>query len=78
VIEHLTDPAATVDTLARAVRPGGVLYLIIDAHTVDPRFPMHRHVELRELLAQAPALAAMEHLLHDGDGLNAFRQPVAG
>jgi SAM-dependent methyltransferase len=76
VIEHLLDPAGTVDTLARAVRPGGVLYLIIDAHTVDERFPMHRHIELAELLAGAPALAAMHHVLHDGDGLNVFRAPA--
>lgn len=74
VLEHLVDPAPTVDRLARAVRPGGTLYLIIDAHNVGPGFPMHRHVYLDELLARSDALRAMEHVLHDGDGLNAFVQ----
>ncbi len=76
VIEHLVDPEATVETLAQAVRPGGVLYLLIDAHTVDPRFPMHRHVHLEQLLQGAPALASLDHVLHDGDGLNVFRRPA--
>lgn len=72
VIEHLIDPAPIVDRLARAVRPGGVLYLIIDAHNVTPAFPMHRHVYMDEILERAPALRAMKRVLHDGDGLNAF------
>jgi SAM-dependent methyltransferase len=76
VIEHLPDPPATVEALARAVRPGGLLYLIIDAHEVSPAFPMHRHVHLAELLAGAPSLRAMQHVLHDGDGRNAFRRPA--
>ncbi len=77
VIEHVLDPVGIVETLARAVRPGGILYLIIDAHTVDPRFPMHRHMYIEELLAASPALAGMEHVLRDGDGLNVFRARVA-
>jgi len=77
VIEHLIDPAPAVDRLAGAVRPGGTLYLIIDAHNVGPGFPMHRHVYLSELLDGSPALRSMEHVLHDGDGLNAFRKPAA-
>lgn len=75
VIEHLVDPVGTVETLARVVRPGGILYLIVDAHTVDSRFPMHRHVYLDDLLAGSPALSAMEHVVHEGDGLNVFRKP---
>lgn len=75
VIEHVPDPAATVERLARAVRPGGLLYLIIDAHEVSPAFPMHRHVHLDELLAGAPTLRSLQHVLHQGDGLNAFRAP---
>ncbi len=74
VIEHVPDPALTVERLAQAVRPGGLLYLIIDAHEVSAAFPMHRHVYLKDLLAGAPTLRAMEHVLHDGDGLNAFRR----
>jgi 2-polyprenyl-3-methyl-5-hydroxy-6-metoxy-1,4-benzoquinol methylase len=73
VIEHLVDPEGTVDTLARAVRPGGILYLIIDAHNVDPRFPMHRHIHLADLLAKSPTLAAMDHLVHEADTVNVFR-----
>lgn len=76
VLEHVTDATATVDTLARAVRPGGILYLIVDAHNVGPDFPMHRHVYLDELLAGSETLARMEHLVHDGDGYNVFRQPA--
>lgn len=75
VIEHVPDPAGTVETLARAVKPGGLLYLIIDAHEVSPAFPMHRHVHLAEILAGAPTLRRMQHVLHEGDGLNAFRAP---
>ena len=76
VIEHLADPVGTVDTLARAVRPGGLLYLIIDAHAVHDSLPMHREIHLADLLAGSETLASMEHVLHDGDGLNAFRQPA--
>lgn len=76
VIEHVPDPAGTVETLARAVRPGGLLYLIIDAHEVSAAFPMHRHVHLSEILAGAPTLRTMQHVLHQGDGLNAFRAPA--
>jgi hypothetical protein len=36
---------------------------------------MHRHVYLQELLDGAPALRAMEHVLHEGDVHNVFRQP---
>ncbi len=75
VIEHLSDPSAAVNTLAQAVKPGGILYLIIDAHNVGPAFPMHRHIYMDRILKEAPALAAMEHLVHEGDGLNVFRQP---
>ncbi|MGE3354134.1 MAG: class I SAM-dependent methyltransferase [Planctomycetota bacterium] len=75
VIEHVPDPAATVERLAQATAPGGLLYLIIDAHEVSAAFPMHRHVHLEELLAGAPSLRAMEHVLHSGDTLNAFRAP---
>ncbi len=77
VIEHLVHPVATVDTLAEAIRPGGVLYLLIDAHTVDPRFPMHRHIHIDELLRGSTTLSSLEHVLHDGDGLNVFRRPLA-
>ncbi|MCK5942704.1 MAG: methyltransferase domain-containing protein [Planctomycetes bacterium] len=76
VIEHLVDPGGTVDTLARATRPGGVLYLLIDAHRVEEGFPMHRHVHLDELFAASPTLRAMEHVLHQGDGYNVFRAPA--
>jgi SAM-dependent methyltransferase len=76
VLEHLVDPAAAVEVLSRATRPGGILYLIIDAHNVGPAFPMHRHVYLDELLAGAPTLRDMDHLVHDGDGYNVFRQPA--
>ena len=76
VIEHVPDPLGTVERLARAVRPGGLLYLIIDAHEVSAAFPMHRHVHLAEILAGAPTLRTMQHVLHEGDGLNAFRAPV--
>lgn len=74
VIEHVLEPAATVETLARAVRKGGLLYLIIDAHEVSPGFPMHRHIHLDDLLAGAPTLRTLRHVLHEGDGLNAFRR----
>lgn len=77
VIEHLVDPGGTVDTLAKAVRPGGVLYLLIDAHEVNEAFPMHRHIYIDELLQQAPALRKMEHVVHQGDGYNIFRQTSA-
>ncbi len=76
VIEHVPDPGATVERLARAVRPGGLIYLIIDAHEVSPAFPMHRHVHLDEILAGAPTLRGMQHVRHDGDVLNAWRAPV--
>jgi SAM-dependent methyltransferase len=76
VIEHVPDPAGTVERLAQAVRPGGLLYLIIDAHEVSPAFPMHRHVHLAEILAGAPTLHGMQHVVHDGDGLNAWRAPA--
>jgi len=73
VIEHVPDPAATVERLAQAVAPGGLLYLIIDAHEVSPAFPMHQHVQ--DLLAAAPTLRALQHVKHDGDLVNAFRRP---
>jgi len=73
VIEHLVDPEGTVETLAKAVRPGGMLYLLIDAHSVEDGFPMHRHIHIKELLDGSPALRGMEHVLHDGDGYNIFR-----
>ena len=73
VIEHVPDPVGTVERLAQATRRGGLLYLIIDAHEVSPAFPMHRHVYLADLLAGAPTLRSMQHVLHEGDGLNAFR-----
>ena len=59
----------------QAVAPGGLLYMIIDAHNVGPDFPMHRHVYIQEILDRAPTLAAMDHLVHDGDGYNVFRAP---
>jgi len=70
VIEHVPDPAATVERLAQAVAPGGLLYLIIDAHEVSPAFPMHQHVQ--DLLAAAPTLRALQHVKHDGDLVDAF------
>lgn len=73
VLEHVPDAAGTAERLAQAVRPGGLLYLIIDAHEVSPAFPMHRHVHLQDLLAGAPTLRSMQHVLHDGDTVNAFR-----
>lgn len=73
VIEHLVDPGGTVETLAKAVKPGGVLYLLIDAHSVEDGFPMHRHIHIEELLDESPSLRAMDHVLHDGDGYNVFR-----
>lgn len=75
VLEHIIDPAPTVERLARAVRPGGMMYLIIDAHNVGPGFPMHKHVYLDELMKGSPTLRSMQHVLHDGDGLNAFVMP---
>jgi len=77
VIEHVPDPAATVDRLARATKPGGLLYLIIDAHEVSPGFPMHQHICIDELIAASPALRQMEHAIAEGDTLNAFRAPSA-
>lgn len=74
VIEHVPDPVATVERLAQAVAPGGLLYLIIDAHEVSPAFPMHQHVHLQDLLAGAPTLRSLQHVHHEGDGLNAFRR----
>lgn len=74
VIEHVPDPAATVDRLARATRPGGLLYLIIDAHEVSPGFPMHQHVNIDELIAASPTLQGMQREIADGDTLNAFRK----
>lgn len=74
VIEHLIDPVGTVEKLARAVRPGGVLYLLVDAHACLEAFPMHRDIYIAELLAGSQTLASMEHAVHQGDGLNVFRQ----
>ena len=73
VIEHLVDPGGTVETLAKAVKPGGVLYLLIDAHSVEAGSPTHRHSHIEELLDESPSLRAMDHVLHDGDGYNVFR-----
>jgi SAM-dependent methyltransferase len=74
VIEHVPDPAATVERLARALKPGGLMYLIIDAHDVGPAFPMHQHVHLKDLLAGSPTLRSLAHVHHDGDVVNAFRR----
>lgn len=40
VWEHLVDPIATVDQLADAMMPGGILYGRFSAET-DPRYPQH-------------------------------------
>ena len=77
VIEHLIDPVGTVETLARAVKPGGLLYLIIDAHAVDPAFPMHRHIFIDELIDACPTLREMTRVRHEGDVVNAFRRQLA-
>ena len=78
VIEHLIDPVATVETFARAVRPGWLLYSTIDAHTyahtVDPAFPTHRHIYIDDLIAACPTLMGMSRVRHDGDVANAFRR----
>lgn len=74
VIEHLIEPAGTVETLARAVRMGGVLYLIIDAHNVGDAYPMHRHIEIDDLLKRCPTLARMQHVKRKGDVVNVFRR----
>lgn len=73
VLEHVIDPVATVETLARHVRPGGVLFLNIDAHNVNEQFPMHREIYIADLLAGCPTLAAMAHVRHEGDVTNVFR-----
>ncbi len=71
VLEHVPDPVATVERLARAVRGRGLLFVRLP-HTASTS-PLVNAVEPGALVAGSPALAAMELLLRSDDGSLLFR-----
>jgi SAM-dependent methyltransferase len=72
VLEHVADPAATVEALARATARGGLLHVVLD---VAPQLaaPLTRHVDAATLLAGSQALAAMERVPLAGENHLLFR-----
>lgn len=72
VLEHVPDPAATIGRLARVVRSGGTLYLIVDPVEPPAAQPMRRRIDVDELLAGSPELRAMHHVLRGDRGQHAF------
>ncbi|MBX3462253.1 MAG: class I SAM-dependent methyltransferase [Planctomycetes bacterium] len=72
VLECVPDPVAVVERLARALRPGGTLYLVLDAAAAGP---LARPVDLGALRAGSPALRRLAPVLDAGDGRHAFRMP---
>lgn len=68
VLEYLGDPVATVECLADAVRPGGVLHLELDQHEASSACPMRRLVTLAALLDGSPTLRAMQSMRDPADG----------
>lgn len=72
VLEHVADPVATVEVLARAVAPGGLLHLrLVAGERVAG--PLARPVELTTLLAGSRTLRAMAHPMQSDDGNSLFR-----
>jgi SAM-dependent methyltransferase len=67
VLEHVEDPVALAATLARAVAPGGLLHLVVDAGAHRGRAHA-RVVDLDAVLAAEPALRAMARLPSAADG----------
>jgi SAM-dependent methyltransferase len=66
VLEHVADAGAVAATLARAVAPGGLLHVVVDADQHRAR-PHARAVDL-EALAACPALRGMARLPAAADG----------
>ncbi len=72
VLEHVADPVATADALARAVAPDGLLHVVVDvgAHRLRPHA---RAVDADALLAGSAALRALLRLPAAEDGHLLFR-----
>lgn len=71
VLEWLPDPIAAAERLAAAVRPGGTLFVQLDATAAQA--PMANAVAIDDLLARCPALQRLQHVLRGDDGRHAFR-----
>jgi SAM-dependent methyltransferase len=74
VLEYVPDPVATVERLARAVRSGGTLFVVLDGG-VEAAGALARPVAVAELLAGAPTLQGMRPVLSGEDGRYAFCAP---
>ncbi|MBL8727385.1 MAG: class I SAM-dependent methyltransferase [Planctomycetes bacterium] len=72
VLECVPDPVATVERLARAVRGGGTLFVVLDGG-VEAAGATMRAVDVAALLAGSPTLRGMRHVLSGEDGRHAFR-----
>jgi SAM-dependent methyltransferase len=72
VLECVPDPAAVVERLAGALARGGVLYLVLES-ALTVTGPSARPVAVDDLLARAPALRRLQHVLCGQDGRHAFR-----
>lgn len=61
VLEHVTDPPQIVANLARALRPGGTVYVTESFGLVDARFPSHLPKNLA-YVGKLPEMAAQHGL----------------
>ncbi|MFQ5503971.1 MAG: class I SAM-dependent methyltransferase [Planctomycetota bacterium] len=73
-LESRGDPVQTIDCLARAVRPGGLLYLILEPQTRTDASPARRYVTFSELVSGSPALGALELVPLGNPRAAAFRR----
>jgi 2-polyprenyl-3-methyl-5-hydroxy-6-metoxy-1,4-benzoquinol methylase len=49
VVEHLIDPEKTIGVLARHVKPGGLLILLVDLSGQTEDMPMHRDIDIKKI-----------------------------
>lgn len=72
VLEHVADPVATIEVLARAAHRRGLLHVVLDNAPL-PGAPLTRRVDVDALLAGSPALRAMQRVPLTDDGHLLFR-----
>ncbi|MBL9077398.1 MAG: class I SAM-dependent methyltransferase [Planctomycetes bacterium] len=70
VLESVPDAGAVAERLAQALLPGGTLFVVLDDAAATP---LQRPVDVDELLAAAPTLRRLQHVLRGDDGRHAFR-----